>query len=215
MGSGLGPGGEEVPGVELLDLGGHRRFPGLDGVDRATVEGQPGDDAGMGLGDEEAGPRRDRVGVDPDGIGVQWQGPRRRLLEDVLEGRPEPLVLVPLFMGGEAAPLGRPVADEEAFLGRSSRGQVGDPCVDPSDGIEDIGAVDGDLVADEEVFGDVLLHPPAVGPFLLLGPTPVPDLPDLLGGFRRRAVDGGGFPRLLEGGCGGGAREQAREKGQQ
>ena len=69
---------------------------------------------------------------------------------------------------------------------------MGDPCIDPPDGIRNIGAIDRDLVADEEILGDILFDPFCKSTFLFKGPPTVSNRPDLLRGFRDRLAERGG-----------------------
>ncbi len=60
---------------------------------------------------------------------------------------------------------------------------MGNPCIDPPDGIRDICAIDRDIVADEEIFCDILLNPFAISNLLFNGPSPISHLPDLMRRF--------------------------------
>jgi hypothetical protein len=102
---------------------------------------------------------------------------------------PKPEIFVPLRMGWETSPFGRPVADQFIiFCGRSSR-KMGNPCIDPPDGIRDIRAIDGNIIADEEIFRYILLNPLAILIFLLNCPSTVTHLPDLKGRFIDRLAE--------------------------
>jgi hypothetical protein len=95
------------------------------------------------------------------------------------KGFPETEILVPIRMRRETSPLRRPVADPfVVFCGSSSR-EMGDPCIDPSDGIRDICAIDGDMIAHKEIFCQILLDPFGISIFFLNGPSPVTHLPEL------------------------------------
>jgi len=63
------------------------------------------------------------------------------------------------------------------------------PCIDPSDGIRDISAIDGDIVADEEIFRDILFDPFSISNLLLNAPSTISNRPDLLRGFRYRLAE--------------------------
>jgi hypothetical protein len=102
---------------------------------------------------------------------------------------PKTEIFVPLRMGGETSPFGRPVADQFIILCRRGSREMGDPCIDPSDGIRDICAIDGDMIADEEIFRNILLNPLPILIFLLNGPSPVTHLPDLKRRFSRRLAE--------------------------
>ena len=77
------------------------------------------------------------------------------------------------------APLGRPVTDQFIVLGRGCGREMGDPGVDPADGVGYIGAIDWNPVTDEEIFGDILFDPFPELSLLLHAPPPVGDAPDL------------------------------------
>jgi hypothetical protein len=66
-----------------------------------------------------------------------------------------------------------------------------DACIDPPDGIRNIGAIDGDLVTDEEIFGNVPFDPLCKSNLLLKGPSTISHCPDLLRGFRYRLAERG------------------------
>jgi hypothetical protein len=67
-----------------------------------------------------------------------------------------------------------------------------DACIDPPNGIRNIGAIDGDLVTDEEIFRNVPFDPLCKSNLLLKGPSTIPNTPDLLRGFRYRLAERGG-----------------------
>jgi hypothetical protein len=56
---------------------------------------------------------------------------------------------------------------------------MGDPCIDPSNRIGDIGAVHGEFIPDEEILCDIFLHPFAESEFFFNSPSAVPDFPYL------------------------------------
>jgi hypothetical protein len=60
---------------------------------------------------------------------------------------------------------------------------VRNPCIDPPDGIRDIRAIDRDIVADEEIFRDILFDPFAKLDLLLNAPSTIPHGPDLMRRF--------------------------------
>ncbi len=86
--------------------------------------------------------------------------------------------------------MGGPVADEFIVLCRGRGRKMGDPGIDPAKRIGDIGTIDRNLIADEEIFGDILLDPFPELDFLRKGPTPVGNLPDLLGGLLHNLAEG-------------------------
>jgi hypothetical protein len=71
------------------------------------------------------------------------------------------------------------VADPFAIRCGSGSGKMGDPGIDPSDRIDGIRTIRGDLVADEEIFRNRFLHP-FFKPMLFFNrPPAVTDFPDL------------------------------------
>jgi hypothetical protein len=107
------------------------------------------------------------------------------------EGFPETAILMPLGMGRQTSPLRGPVANEFVILGDGCSRETSDPCIDPPDGIRNICAIDRDIVADEEIFCDILFDPFSISNLLLNGPSTVSNRPDLLRGFRCRLAKRG------------------------
>jgi hypothetical protein len=108
------------------------------------------------------------------------------------KGFPETEILVPIRMRRETSPLRRPVADPfVVFCGSSSR-EMGDPCIDPPDGIRNICAIDRDIVADKEIFRNILLNPSAISMLLFNRPSSIAHLPDLVGRFMDRLAEARG-----------------------
>jgi hypothetical protein len=66
---------------------------------------------------------------------------------------------------------------------------MGNPCIDPSDRIRDIRAIDRNIVSDEKIFSDILLNPLAVSSFLFNRPSAIPNRPDLIRGFLCRMTE--------------------------
>lgn len=105
------------------------------------------------------------------------------------ESSSETEIFVPLRMGRQTSPFSREVADQFIILRCGCRWEVGNPCIDPPDGIRDICAIDGDLIADEKILCDILLNPFAKSLLLLNGPLPVAHIPDLMGRFMDRLAE--------------------------
>ena len=123
------------------------------------VENDTADDAGMGFSDEKGGARCHRFRINSDRISVERKGSGRRFIEHEEKGGSEALILVPLRMGGQMSPMGGPVANQFIVLCRGRCREMGDPGIDPPDRIRNIGTIDRDFMADEEIFGDILLNP--------------------------------------------------------
>jgi len=105
------------------------------------------------------------------------------------ESLPETAILVPLGMRRQISPLGCPMTDHfEIFCCGRSR-EMKNPCIDPPDGIRDISAIDGDLVADEEIFSDIFFDPFPISNLLPNAPSTISNRPDLLRGFRYRLTE--------------------------
>jgi hypothetical protein len=107
------------------------------------------------------------------------------------EGFPETAILMPLGMGRQTSPLGCPVTDHFKVFCRGCSREMRNPCIDPPDGIRNIGAIDRDLVTDEEIFGDILFDPFCESNLLLNAPSAISNRPDLLRGFRYRLAERG------------------------
>jgi hypothetical protein len=75
------------------------------------------------------------------------------------------------------------MADPFVLFGSGCSREMGDPCIDPPDGIRNICAIDGDLITDEEVFCHILLDPFTITALLLNRPFSFAHLPYLMGGF--------------------------------
>jgi hypothetical protein len=69
---------------------------------------------------------------------------------------------------------------------------VSDSCIDPSHGIGDIGAINGNFISDKEILGDIFLHPFAKSNFFFNRPSTVSHLPNLERGFLERLTERGG-----------------------
>jgi hypothetical protein len=98
---------------------------------------------------------------------------------------PEAEIFMPLRMGWQASPLRRPVADQFIILCCSRSREMGDSSIDPSNGIRGICAIDRNIIADEEIFCNILLNPLAILIFLPNRPSSIAYLPDL----KRRFID--------------------------
>jgi hypothetical protein len=102
-------------------------------------------------------------------------------------------------MGWKVLPVRGPVADPSALLRGSGSRKMGDPGIDPPDCIDDIGAICRDLVANEKILGNRLLHPFFKPPLFLKRPPTITDLPHLIRGFvYRLAETGSGYEKNQE-----------------
>jgi hypothetical protein len=72
---------------------------------------------------------------------------------------------------------------------------MSDPCIDPTDGIRNICAIDRNIIADEEILSNILLNPLAILIFLLNRPSTFTHLPDLKGRFRCRLAERWGWEK--------------------
>jgi hypothetical protein len=72
------------------------------------------------------------------------------------------------------------MADPSAIPCGSSRRKLGDPRINPSDRIDGIRTIRGDLVADEKIFRDRFIHPFFKPMLFFHRPTTIADLPDLV-----------------------------------
>jgi hypothetical protein len=107
------------------------------------------------------------------------------------EGFPETPILMPLGMGRQTSPLGCPVTDHFKIFCCSGSREMRNPCINPPDGVRDICAIDRDIVADEEIFRDILFDPFSISNLLLNAPSTISNRPDLLMGFRDRLAERG------------------------
>jgi hypothetical protein len=69
------------------------------------------------------------------------------------------------------------------------------PCIDPPDGIRDICAIDRDIVADEEIFRDILFDPFSISNLLLNAPSTISNRPDLMRRFLHGLAERGSGER--------------------
>jgi hypothetical protein len=58
-----------------------------------------------------------------------------------------------------------------------------DPGINPTDRIDSIRTIRGDLIADEEIFRNRFIHPFFKPALFFKRPAPIADFPDLIGGF--------------------------------
>jgi hypothetical protein len=72
---------------------------------------------------------------------------------------------------------------------------MGDPCIDPPNSIWNISAIDGDMIADEEIFRNILLNPLPVLNLLFNGPSTILDGPDLMRGFLHGLAERGNWKK--------------------
>jgi hypothetical protein len=155
-------------------------------MDMASIHDDPSDDPRMGFGNEKWRPRGDRFRSNVDRIGIQRKGSCGGLRKHMEKGPTETLILMPFFMSGKVSPLGRPVSDEFMVFCRGGCGKMGDPRIDPSDGIRDIGTVDRYFMADEEILREIGFNPLGVTVFLFNGPPTLSHHPNLKGRFLDR-----------------------------
>jgi hypothetical protein len=98
-------------------------------------------------------------------------------------------IFVPLRMGRQTSPFSREVTDQLIILRCGCRWEVGNPCIDPPDGIRNICAIDGDMIADEEILCNILLNPSAILTLLFNRPSSITYIPDLMGRFMDRLAE--------------------------
>ncbi len=96
------------------------------------------------------------------------------------------MVMLPLRVGWKMLPVFGPVADQFAILCSSGSRKMGDPCIDPSDRIRDIRAVDWGPVAKEKVLRNIFIHPFSKPILFFNRPSVEADFPDLIRGFIQR-----------------------------
>jgi hypothetical protein len=75
------------------------------------------------------------------------------------------------------------MADQLSILRCGCGRKTGNPCIDPSHRIRNIGTINGDFMPDKEIFCDVFLHPYAKPDLFLNSPPTVPYFPYLKRGF--------------------------------
>jgi hypothetical protein len=75
------------------------------------------------------------------------------------------------------------MADQLSILRCGCGRKMGNPRIDPSHRIRNIGTIHGDFMPDKEIFCDVFLHPFAKSNLLLDRPPTVAHLPYLERGF--------------------------------
>jgi hypothetical protein len=95
-------------------------------------------------------------------------------------------------MGRYFPPFFGPVAHPFAILGRRRRREMSDPSIYPSNGIRNICTVNRNFIADEEILGNIFLHPFSIPNLLFSGPSVVSDAPHLKRGLLHRLAKGGG-----------------------
>jgi hypothetical protein len=107
------------------------------------------------------------------------------------EGFSKPSIFVPLGMGRQVSPPGCPVTDQFKIFRCGCSGEMRNPCIDPPDGIRNIGAIDGETVANEKILCNILFDPFSILNLLLNGPSTICNRPDLLGGFLHSLAERG------------------------
>jgi len=160
-------------------------------MDMAPIQDHPANHTGMGFRNKKGGTRDDSIGHNSNRVSIQGERPRGRLRKHIEEGLPETGIFMPLGMGGQTAPLGCPMADHfEIFCCGRSR-EMKNPCIDPPDSIRDISAIDGDLVADEEIFCDIFFDPFPISNFLPNAPSTISNRPNLIRRFLHALAERG------------------------
>ena len=86
-------------------------------------------------------------------------------------------------------PVRGPVADQFTLLGGGGSRKVGHPGINPPDRIDGIRTIRGDVVANEEIFRNIFLHPFFKTALFFNRPAPIADFPDLVRGFTRRLAE--------------------------
>jgi hypothetical protein len=92
-------------------------------------------------------------------------------------------------MGWKMLPVRGPVADPFAIRCGSSSRKMGDPGIDPSDCIDGIRTIRGDLVANEEILCNRFIHPFFKSMLFFNRPPAIADFPDLIRGFIQRLAE--------------------------
>jgi hypothetical protein len=83
-------------------------------------------------------------------------------------------------------PVGGPVADQSSLPGGRGSGEMIDPGIDPSDRINGIRTICGDLVANKKILRYRFIHPFSKLIFFFNRPSAIADFPDLIGGMIER-----------------------------
>jgi hypothetical protein len=84
------------------------------------------------------------------------------------------------------------VADELPLFCCGRRREVGDPCIDPPNGIRNICTVYRNLVTDEKIFLNISLNPLTIVLLLFNRPSTIAHAPDLKRRFFYRLAKGRG-----------------------
>jgi hypothetical protein len=87
------------------------------------------------------------------------------------------------------------VSDELIVFCRGGCGKAGNSRIDPPDGVKDIRAVNGYVMADEKIFREIDLDPPGVIFFFFDAPSPFPNGPDLKRRLQGRTAESRGNRR--------------------
>jgi hypothetical protein len=80
-------------------------------------------------------------------------------------------------------PFGGPVADQSAILGGRGSGKMVDPGIDPSDRINSIRTIRGDLVTNKKILRNCFIHPFSKPIFFINRPSAIANFPDLIRGI--------------------------------
>jgi hypothetical protein len=110
------------------------------------------------------------------------------------KGGTETYVFVPFWVGRKMLPVRGPVAYQFAISCGSGSGKMGNPGINPSDRIEYIGTIRGDLIANEEIFRNIFINPFCILRLLFDGPMVITDFPELIRRFIYHSAEawGGG-----------------------
>ena len=160
-------------------------------MDVAPIQDHAANYARMGFRNKKRGARDDRIRYNSNRVSVQGERPSGGLHEHVEKRSPETAILMPLGMGRQTSPLGCPVTDHFKIFCSSCSGEMRNPCIDPADGIRDISAINGDIVADEEIFCDILFDPFPISNLLRNAPSAISNRPDLMRRFLHALAEGG------------------------
>jgi hypothetical protein len=105
------------------------------------------------------------------------------------KGGTETYVFVPLWVGREMLPVRGPVAYQFAIGCGSGSRKMGNPGINPSDGIEYVRAIRGDLIANEKIFRNIVINPFCILRLLFNCPTLITDFPELIRRFICRLAE--------------------------
>jgi hypothetical protein len=99
------------------------------------------------------------------------------------KGSTETFVSMPFRVGRKMIPVGGPVADQFSLPGGRGSGKIVDPGIDPSDCINSIRTIRGNLVTNKKILRHRFIHPFSKPIFFFNRPSVIADFPDLIGGI--------------------------------